>query len=249
MTQKPIKSESLSLQIVRILVDRIKNGIYESGSQLPTENELAEEFEVSRSTIRHSMGILNERRLIFRQQGIGTFVSRIPRISNPLNTAVDFNYWIEGFGRRPSVEFLDAKVFKPSKRIEEKLMLQAGDMVFSTKKIFTADGDPLIYVENSIPLWPFSEEIIKEITQNPKITEPLVDFIENNSNQRIDYHLAHVCAEIAVNFQYPGMPFAANTPILKIEEVAISTEEKPLWHSFEYFSCGIISFDIIRKRD
>jgi len=58
-----------------LLSQRIAQGTYGPGAQLPTEDELAAEFGVSRATIRQAVGELVKRGLVVRQQGRGTFVT------------------------------------------------------------------------------------------------------------------------------------------------------------------------------
>jgi GntR family transcriptional regulator len=58
-----------------LLYQRIAYGTYALGAQLPTEDELAAEFGVSRATVRQAVGELVKRALVVRQQGRGTFVS------------------------------------------------------------------------------------------------------------------------------------------------------------------------------
>lgn len=62
-------------RIFGVLHQRIRSGGYLPGHQLPTEQELAAEFGVSKGTIRQALGVLADRGLILRKQGSGTFVT------------------------------------------------------------------------------------------------------------------------------------------------------------------------------
>jgi GntR family transcriptional regulator len=61
------------------IADRIRDAIiagsYDNGSLLPGENELAQQFAVSRGTIRRALQGLTEDRLIHTQSGVGSFVT------------------------------------------------------------------------------------------------------------------------------------------------------------------------------
>jgi DNA-binding GntR family transcriptional regulator len=65
---------SLYLQVARTLQDRIASGDYPVGSLLPTEHMLAEQFSVSRQTVRQAIGHLRSMRLLSARKGIGTRV-------------------------------------------------------------------------------------------------------------------------------------------------------------------------------
>ncbi|MCQ6272288.1 GntR family transcriptional regulator [Pseudarthrobacter sp. R1] len=61
--------------IVEKLANQIRRGEIGPGQRLDGEHRLAEEFDVSRGTIRQALGELQRRRLISIQSGIGSFVT------------------------------------------------------------------------------------------------------------------------------------------------------------------------------
>ena len=61
-------------RIQRVLEDRLSDGTYPVGSLMPTEIELAAEFQTSRFTVREALRHLTERGYITRKQGMGTRV-------------------------------------------------------------------------------------------------------------------------------------------------------------------------------
>jgi GntR family transcriptional regulator len=65
------------LQVARVLRKEIVDGIYPVGSQLPTEHELCERFEVSRYTIREALRRLRDDNLVASRPRAGTLV--VPR--------------------------------------------------------------------------------------------------------------------------------------------------------------------------
>lgn len=66
--------QALYWQIAGILRGRILSGWHRAGDKLGSENELAQRFGVSRSTIRQALAELHESGLIESRQGAGTFV-------------------------------------------------------------------------------------------------------------------------------------------------------------------------------
>jgi len=67
-------SVSLYSKISEALAHRIASGRYAVGEAIPTENELAEEFDASRHTIRAALRQLQDLGLISRRRGSGTIV-------------------------------------------------------------------------------------------------------------------------------------------------------------------------------
>ncbi|WP_100656538.1 histidine utilization repressor [Alteromonas flava] len=57
------------------LVDAIEQGEMCSGEQVPSENQLAQQYGVSRMTARRALSELVEEGILMRSQGLGTFVA------------------------------------------------------------------------------------------------------------------------------------------------------------------------------
>ena len=66
--------EAVSVQIF----NRIADGRYATGDKLPTEAELANEFQVSRVTVRLALEKLRRQRLVVSVQGSGNYVGGVP---------------------------------------------------------------------------------------------------------------------------------------------------------------------------
>jgi len=63
--------------IYTTLLESLKNGEYEVGSKLPSENELVEQFGASRPTVGRALAQLETEGLVERRAGSGTF-ARVP---------------------------------------------------------------------------------------------------------------------------------------------------------------------------
>lgn len=71
----PIRQvEKLSLIVADSIQEQIVSGQLGEDTKLPTETELAEQFEVSRATIREALARLDDRGLIWSRHGIGSIV-------------------------------------------------------------------------------------------------------------------------------------------------------------------------------
>ena len=89
----PLKSPSLSLpqpdgrklyqQVAAAVADAIQRGEFAPGRRIPSERELAEEYQVSRPTIREAMIALEVIGLVRSRHGSGIYVVDNP----PLETA------------------------------------------------------------------------------------------------------------------------------------------------------------------
>lgn len=245
----PIRQISLADQVLDILIERIINGVYPPGSQLPPESHLREEFNVSRSTIRTAVSRLEDRKLIHRQRGVGTYVSKHLNISNPLNEFIEFPQLIRDNGYEPGYRELSSEIIEPDQEILENLQLEAGSQVLKIRKIFTANDDPIIYVINHIPLWAFEDILTPEEVTRPGTTERFIGFFKGICNQRISCFISTVKAEILENIDAPDILIndGANTPVLVINEIGYNNKDKPIVSSCEYHPGDWMTFRMIRR--
>jgi len=75
---EPVVTQSVAVQIAERIQDSIANGSLKANDKLPTEEELARQFNVSRPTIREALKRLAAKSLIRSRRGPtgGTFVNR-----------------------------------------------------------------------------------------------------------------------------------------------------------------------------
>ena len=67
-----IKRMSVAEEVLRILHEWIISGKVNPGDKLPSQDKLAEQFDVSRNTIREAIYKLTVMRLLTTKQGAGT---------------------------------------------------------------------------------------------------------------------------------------------------------------------------------
>ncbi len=76
MDFEPIERITVSDEIIKQLIALINTGKLKSGSKLPSERELMEKFQVSRSPVREALHSLTMIGLLETIPGAGTFVSK-----------------------------------------------------------------------------------------------------------------------------------------------------------------------------
>jgi DNA-binding LacI/PurR family transcriptional regulator len=81
------------------LKEQIDQGIYHLHEKIPTEEELAKDFSLSRATITHAIQNLVDKGYLTRKQKLGTFVSKPAIQSNKCyKIGLILNYYKSGFG-------------------------------------------------------------------------------------------------------------------------------------------------------
>jgi GntR family transcriptional repressor for pyruvate dehydrogenase complex len=87
---QPVKKKRIYEEIVTKIKDMMNRGRLKSGDQLPSERELSEVFQVSRSSVREALRALESQGLLTSRQGDGTYVASQPieSLVNPLATEI-----------------------------------------------------------------------------------------------------------------------------------------------------------------
>jgi GntR family transcriptional repressor for pyruvate dehydrogenase complex len=71
---KAVKQRRAYQDVVKQIIDLITKGRLKKGDQLPSERELTDNFQVSRTTVREAIRCLESMQLVKSRQGNGTFV-------------------------------------------------------------------------------------------------------------------------------------------------------------------------------
>lgn len=140
----------LYLQVARELQERVAAGKYGGDKMLPSENQLISEYGMSRVTIRKALGYLEDRGLIHRRQGKGTFVNpaHMHRLTDHAQTITEA---LVAEGSQPDVKFLELEHCPLPPPLAELLGTGNRDGVI-LRRLFSADGEPVALVTLYLPL-------------------------------------------------------------------------------------------------
>ena len=245
----PIRNTSLADQVFSVIMDRITDEVYPAGSQLPTEYDLATEFSVSRDTIRTAIFRLEDRKIVHRKPGVGTYVSENNNISNPLNEFIEFSKLIEENGFKPGYIPVSSEIIKADKIIQAELQLSGDEEVLKINKVFTANGDPIIFVTNHIPFWLLKDKISPQQALKPDFTKDLKSFFEVICDQRVSYFISQVRADLFENINAPNLMdfYKPQTPTLIIDQIGYNKTDRPIISTIEFHPGNRMTFNMIRR--
>ena len=141
----------LYYQIIRIVEREIAEGSLRAGDQLPTEQELCDQYKVSRTTVRQAILSLVNDGLLYRKQGKGTFVAK-PKLLRSITNLYSFSASMKEIGLVPSSRVSEQKRVSATEDLIDKLDLGASDNdVIKIARLRLANGDPLIIETSYIP--------------------------------------------------------------------------------------------------
>jgi GntR family transcriptional regulator len=147
-------------QVKTSILREIEAGHWRPEDRLPSEDDLAERFRVSKITVRQAMRELAERGYVRREQGRGTFVQRPPLIEGP-RKLTSFTEEMRKQGAQASSQVLEQDIAGASPEVAALLGIADGEPVFHLRRLRLADGDPMGVQDTYIPhrLVPAIEEL------------------------------------------------------------------------------------------
>lgn len=131
-------------QLASILHGRIMDGRLRPGDRIPGENELGDEFGLSRMTARKAITVLADEGLVDRHRGRGTFVSK-PKVEGGYFLIPDFHAEMRKQGLSSEVTLLGVEAVPAPGRAAEMLGINKGERILHLERMLTGEGEPLVY--------------------------------------------------------------------------------------------------------
>ncbi|MGB0386038.1 MAG: GntR family transcriptional regulator [Ardenticatenaceae bacterium] len=129
------------------LLSKIERGTWPIGHQLPSEQELQEQYKVSRGTVRHALRELELGGYINRMSGRGTFVTRVTTLENETDEIRSFTQELSRAGLEPTSELLLAKIIQVKEatgsRVKEAFGIPDNAEVVHIKRLKKGNHVPL----------------------------------------------------------------------------------------------------------
>lgn len=145
------KNQSLHAHIKNELLSRIKSNQYKKGEKIPTELELCEQFNVSRTTVRAALNQLTLEGYLERVQGRGTFVAD-KKINQTLTQTVKrYVDQIEVQGKTAEIILVNLSVIPATEIIQKHLDVALNDPIQRIERIRKANNAPTQYEISYIP--------------------------------------------------------------------------------------------------
>ncbi|WP_284417811.1 MULTISPECIES: GntR family transcriptional regulator [unclassified Bradyrhizobium] len=159
-------------QVYLVLRGEIQQGIRQNGETLPSEDELAARFGVSRVTIRTSLAALEADGLIERQQGKGTFVRNSVSVEPLQSSMSDLLAHMRDVSNTTEVTVHEFDYVNPPPALGLGGSNKIG-MVQRAVRVRSRAGKPLFHITTFIP-----EEIGRSFSRQDLGAKPLQQLLQ-----------------------------------------------------------------------
>lgn len=175
----------LYYQLMDIIVKKIETGELQEHDKLPSERELCEMYNVSRTTVRQTMQELEKEQYIYKQHGKGTFVA--PRvIDQSLVKFYSFTEEMKRLNKNPTTKVLDFEEVESDSKLAMKLGIEEGDKIYKITRLRLADEEPMLYETSYLPVTRFPNLKSSHLEEHPmySLFRDLYQVVITKANER-----------------------------------------------------------------
>ncbi len=218
---KKTSRKPLYQQVDNIIRQRLIDNVWVPGDALPSEIQLAAELKVSQGTVRKALNDLVAENLLYRRQGLGTFVSEhTERRALFLYFSIVGN---DGSRLLPESKILKCAEVRATAEEAEKLQLEPGEEVVRFRRVRFFNNVPTIMENITLPL-----EHFPGFGTDVEPPNNLFRFYQSNYGITVSKAEEHLRAVGASTEEAEFLGIKKGTPLLEIERVARILDGRPV---------------------
>lgn len=195
--------------IEKDIKEKIKDGILNEGDLIPSENELKDQYGISRMTVRQALSNLVNDGYIYRHKGKGTFVGS-KKIDKKIQGLLSFTEQMSRLNRTVSNRLVSLSVIAADEHIAGKLFLQEGDEVYCVERVRYGDEIPVLFETLYIP-----KSMMKQLDETI-LSGSFYHYVEDVLNLKIQYCIQTIEAQLASQEVAAELGVTRQSPVLYI---------------------------------
>lgn len=198
--------------------------MYPPDQRMPSEAQLAEELQISRSSLRSALAGLAAEGYIRRRHGDGTY--SCPRsFQLTLRTGKDWDIerQILQSGRSPSLTVLEMGARRASEEETRKLAIVQGEELFAIRRLLFADNQPIGLIESLIVLEGLAPNIPRSEGELPS-----QHFLELYHERKAEEGEIRFMAALSDDETAALLATEPGTPLLRVEGNYRDSLQRPL---------------------
>ncbi len=235
----------LAMQLRDRVWDMLQEECYRTGDKLPSEDDLAARFGVSRATVREALKIMEEERVILCRHGVGRFLAPDPSsvLSEEITRLKSVTEMAHGLGIPISTQVLSLREEPAKDVVRARLNLETDSTVVVLERMRLAHGESIIY---SIDIFP-RHLVIGELRPE-EFAGSLLSVMEEKWNARLAYSKTLISAVVLDSELSRRMNVSDGIPWILMEQVNYDAQDHPILYSKDYHRGDKIQFRVLRRR-
>lgn len=213
------------------------------GTYLPSEPDLARQLGVSRATLREAMRSFEERGLVVRRQGVGTYVTEPPKV---IDTGLEVLESIETLAARMGLSVTmgahDFRRREPEAEESRRLDLGAEAQVVEVSRVMLAEGRPVAFLIDV-----FLPEVLPDGELEHGFTGSVLDLLLTQERVALDSSRTEITAVSAPGEIARSLNIQRGDVLLRMEAYLYAKDGQAIVHSLSYFLPGTFRFHVVRR--
>lgn len=211
-------------QLREWLRDEIVNGRWSINDRLPSERELCNAFDVSRTTVREALDNLVGEGLLRRERGRGTFVAAPKVVESLLRSPFTDSMAEQGIPVQTKV--LRLEVTTPPYNVARELRLTSADSAILIQRLRSIFDEPILISDSYVP-----QKLCPALIQDDLTHNSLYNLLQNKYGFTVTHTKRYVEAVAANKMEADLLKVKTGSPLLLIESTVYTEDGTPL----EYF--------------
>ncbi|AXJ01167.1 transcriptional regulator, GntR family [Cyclonatronum proteinivorum] len=230
-------------QISSWLRAQIDAGVFDKDEKLPSEQELSDRFQVSRVTVRRALQTLESDEMIYRCQGLGSFVKQ-GKLSKNLIRLTDFMEDMRDAGKQARSEVIRMDHSKVCDLIAEKLGLKVGQMVLQLDRLRMGDNEPVAYDKTWFPI------LYGQLIADQELADKTIfRILEEDYEIPIIRGTYDIQACVADEEMATHLQVIKGAPLLLFDRVSYTLNDKAVYFQRRYYRADKISWQVSLERN
>lgn len=234
----------LYFQLEELILEEIENGTYPPGSMIPTEKELSQMFDISRTTVRQAIMDLVQKERLYRTKSKGTFVAHPKTSQDFMHTIMSYDDDVRSSGKVPSTEVLKLDVVNLPHEIAKEMDQEPGAKAVLLYRKRLVDNEPFVRVTTFLPYDTCSFLLDHDFTK-----ESLYSILSTRKETRI-VKIVRTCEARAANSEdCEILGVKRGRPIHYFVSIGYNQEGKIIEHSIARYRGDGSKFRVVISSD
>ena len=240
------KKSQLSLQdiIVSDIQKKIEKKILKIGQMIPSEDEIRKKYGVSRVTVRLALDKLENKNLIIRKQGVGTFI-KSKKIKQTFSTAKTIIDALREKNLQPKIKVLFNNKKCPDDYLKDILNIRGNSQIVHIRRIVYLNNQPYAVLDTFLP------EVFKgvaDIISQANNVKTTYEIFEEEFDFQIKEAKYDISIDRATNDILKILNLKKDSYCLKNSRITYSDRKKPLELTIFYYPPEKAKFEMILPR-
>lgn len=241
----------LAQRVADHLRKMIMEGKLEADSQLPNEPDLSSYLNVSRSTIRSALTILEQAGFIHRRWGVGTFIAKDPPTYSNLSINSGVTQLIRSSGAQPGNAELFLTTRPASEHVANRLSIEPGTPIVIIERVRLANERRVVFMQDYLPQSlfraPEGKIPLEELERHILEKQSVYAFLRERLSLDVHHGIAWIRPTSAESYIAEKLQIPRGSNLLHIEQVDFDSSGEPIALADEYYVADAFTFYIYRS--